>query len=246
MKGIIQKEYDAYRRKRGLQTQTVRNISEDELRDIYRSSYWMPVRADELPPGLDLATNDFGINSGPVTAIRKLQQCLGIVADGHMGTQTIDAVHQSGDVHGLIAKYMDARRAYLRSLSTFQYFGRGWMSRCDGIEHAAMASAGNIIAFVPPADLPKPNPDPDLQAASQGRAPAQNPAPPLATQAGLTLGGSGGLVAAGPGIVARYTASGKFTLSGLVLAALQEPLVWVGALALFGAVTTWLWRRKHV
>lgn len=248
MKGVIQKEYNAYRRSKGLPQQSVRQISDDEIKDIYRNSYWTPVRGSELFPGLDLEVWDFGVNSGPVTAVRKLQQVLGIAPDGHIGTQTLAAINQVNDRESLIEEYIEARRAYLRSLRTFWRFGQGWLSRCDGIEHAATAAChGDNVHPITAAfaDIPQPHPDPDVQSASQGRAPAEIPAPPAATETTLALGGSGGLATAMPNILARATASGKATASGLIWAVLSEPLFWVAAVALFGAVTTYLWRRKH-
>jgi len=33
-------------------------------RAIYRSLYWNPLRADALPPGVDLSVFDMGVNAG--------------------------------------------------------------------------------------------------------------------------------------------------------------------------------------
>ena len=51
MKGVTQRVYDAYRASHGLPTQTVANISDAEVSDIYRSEYWAPVCCDQLPVG---------------------------------------------------------------------------------------------------------------------------------------------------------------------------------------------------
>ena len=42
MCGIIQREYDTYRKMKGLPTQDVRKITQEEGYDIYRNSYWLP------------------------------------------------------------------------------------------------------------------------------------------------------------------------------------------------------------
>ena len=56
---------------------------------IYRRLYWDAVRADELPPGLDLAVFDLAVNSGPSRAVRMLQAVLGVEADGIVGPVTL-------------------------------------------------------------------------------------------------------------------------------------------------------------
>lgn len=244
MRGIIQKEYDAYRVGHGLPPQWVKLISDVELRDIYHRSYWAPVRADEVFAGLDLELFDEAVNSGPVTAVKHLQQVLNIVPDGHIGTQTLDAIRRVNDRESLIAQYMERRRTYLRSLKTFWRFGHGWMDRCDGVEHAAHATAGNVFALAA-VDVPLPHPDVDTQSASQGRAPAEAPTPPVATELALAGGGGSSIVAAAPNVIAKAASSGRMTIGSLIVAVLQEPLFWVGMVTLWGAVAAFLWRRKH-
>ena len=49
--GVIQRTYDAYRRRKRLSPQSVRAITMDEVRDIYRDQYWDKVWGDHLPAG---------------------------------------------------------------------------------------------------------------------------------------------------------------------------------------------------
>jgi lysozyme family protein len=244
--GIIQVEYNAFRDHHRLPRQSVRSITREEFTNIYRDNYWVPIRADELPPGIDLLGWDFSVNSGCGQAIKSAQRVLGLPIDGHLGAVTMTAIHQAAPQQ-FIRAYMNERRRFLRGLKTFWKFGKGWMDRCNGVEAAALAAVTNsppIFHAAPEADGPLR--DPDAQSAQIGKAPAQIPSPPVATEASLGLGGLGGLTAAAPGIVERSAPAGKFSLTAFLLAVLSEPLFWVAATALFGAVMAYLYRRKHL
>lgn len=242
MKGVIQRVYDGYRDGRGQPRQSVRSISSAEILDIYRSSYWNLVRGDELPIGLDMAVFDFGVNSGPGTATKKLQQVLGLRPDAMMGPATLAEARRRDPVL-LIRQYMDARRAYLRSLNTFWRFGRGWMARCDDLEAQCLACVGHGDVVNAPVALLD---DPDAQSASQGRATATDPKPPIGTEVGLAGGGGTTLAYAAPNVIARAGQSGRVTVMSLLLALAAEPLFWAGMGLLWGGLATWIYRRRHL
>lgn len=151
MKGVTQRVYDAWRRNKGLHTQSVRYITDAELADIYRNQYWIAVRGDELPDGVDYAVFDFAVNSGPGRAIKDLQRVIGETQDGIIGQRTLARVNGANDREGLIHDYLDRRLAFLRSLKTWSAFGRGWASRVASVRlHAlALAHSGFGIAALP-------------------------------------------------------------------------------------------------
>ena len=64
MRGVIQREYDAWRRKQGKRVRPVRQIEEDELCEIYRSEYWDAMNCGSLATGMDLCVFDAAVNSG--------------------------------------------------------------------------------------------------------------------------------------------------------------------------------------
>lgn len=139
MYGIIQREYDAKRRSWGLPTQWVKNISADEYRTIYYGDYWLP-HCPDLPAGLDLEFFDLCVNGGPHRAVVTLQRALAIHADGVWGPMTTDAVTTmvaAGNPMRTIADFKDQREAFYRSLSTFKFFGKGWIRRSEEIEKQA-------------------------------------------------------------------------------------------------------------
>ena len=132
MKGVTQRVYDAYRASHGLPTQTVANISDAEVSDIYRSEYWAPVCCDQLPVGVDLCAFDFAVNAGDVRSEMVLQQALGVTVDGHVGPQTIAAA-KAADPHALAGRMLDLRAMFYRHLVTATptdaEFLDGWLNR---------------------------------------------------------------------------------------------------------------------
>src|SRR4051812_22475375 len=63
----------------------------DEARAIYRYHYVAPFLAVPVD-ALRAQLVDFGVNSGPTTAIRELQDLLGVPVDGLLGPQTVAAL----------------------------------------------------------------------------------------------------------------------------------------------------------
>lgn len=148
MKGIIQREYDAYRSAHNQPHQWVKNISDDELHDIYFSSYWLP-HCPSLPVGLDLSYFDLCVNGGPLRATVELQRALEIVDDGQWGPLTTLAVTGAAhDIISAIKNYAIQREKFYRSLSTFKYFGSDWVGRTHRCESASitMAHQAGIVA----------------------------------------------------------------------------------------------------
>lgn len=140
MYGIIQREYDHRRKLWGLPTQWVKKISQDEVRTIYYIDYWLP-HCPNLPAGLDLEFFDLCVNGGPHRAIVTLQRVLAIHADGVWGPLTDDAVTTmvaAGNPTRTINEYKNERERFYHSLSTFQFFGKGWIRRSEEIAKQAL------------------------------------------------------------------------------------------------------------
>ena len=146
MKGVTQRVYDAYRRRKGQATQSVRAISDGELRDIYKNQYWNVIRGDDLPAGVDAAVFDYAVNSGPVRAAKALQAAVGVPADGHIGEATLEVVSRAVPA-GVIDKICAGRLRFVQGLSTFSVFGKGWSSRIASVRTFAKSLAGHPAAF---------------------------------------------------------------------------------------------------
>jgi lysozyme family protein len=126
MRGIIQREYDAWRKKNGLAPRPVRQIEEDELQSIYRGEYWNAIGCEDLPAGLDLCVFDAAVNSGVGRAKEWLDQ-----------SREIDP-------------YCDSRLAFLQRLGhLWRVFGAGWTRRVAGIRAQAHAFTGAQAELAP-------------------------------------------------------------------------------------------------
>jgi lysozyme family protein len=138
MKGVTQAVYDAYRKVRGRGPQSVKFISNEELRAIYKFQYWDKVQGDFLPSGLDYAVFDFAVNSGVSRAAKYLQAVLGVEQDGQIGARTLAAITSPV---AIINALCDRRIGFLRNLKTFMTFGRGWTRRVQGVRDHALEMA---------------------------------------------------------------------------------------------------------
>lgn len=136
-RGVIQREYDAWRERHGEATADVWMASDQEIHDIYRAQYWQPW-CDDLPDGLDYVFFDMAVNAGPVTATKLLQRCLGVDVDGHMGQMTLAAVKDHSDVASLIHAFSQKRREYYQALKQFPIYGKGWIRRANETERDAI------------------------------------------------------------------------------------------------------------
>ncbi|TGD96482.1 glycoside hydrolase family 108 protein [Methylobacterium nonmethylotrophicum] len=116
----------------------VRALTPASVAPIYRRRFWDAIEGDALPAGLDVALFDFSVNSGPRRAVIGLQRALGIADDGKLGPVTLAAL-SGRDVPGLVNALCDGRLTFLRALSTWPRFGRGWGRRVEEVRAAALS-----------------------------------------------------------------------------------------------------------
>lgn len=128
MKGVTQRTYDAYRKRRSQATRDVRQITDAEVEAIYRGQYWNAVKADDLPEGVAYCVFDAAVNSGPGRAVRWLQSVIGAKVDGVAGNETIAAARAMPAVD-LINTYCDKRLAFMKRLKHWSAFKNGWTRR---------------------------------------------------------------------------------------------------------------------
>lgn len=122
----------------GSTVEDLRAITDEQVQAIYWGGYWKPIRATDMPKGVDLAAFDYAVNSGPSRAAKHLQWVVGVKGDGVVGPMTMTAIRdRSGKdvIQGLCAK----RLSFLKSLSTFGVFGKGWTRRVADVEARAVA-----------------------------------------------------------------------------------------------------------
>lgn len=108
--------------------------SRDRALAIYRSEYWDPVRAGDLPWPWALALFDGFVNQRG-SVVKNLQIALGVPVDGTIGDRTVAAVQRaSGELFPLFL----ANRAISYSRAPlFGTDGHGWFKRLFIIAYAA-------------------------------------------------------------------------------------------------------------
>lgn len=139
-RGVTQEVYDDWRVSQALAKRGVRAINDYETAAIYKRQYWNACRCDDLPSGVDYCVFDFAVNSGVNRASRYLQKAVSVADDGHIGPQTLAAVATLSPTE-LIEAICAARLDFLKHLSTFDTFGRGWERRVVEVEGKAEAMA---------------------------------------------------------------------------------------------------------
>jgi lysozyme family protein len=115
----------------------IRNLTLNDVKPIYKAKYWDKIGGDTLPPGFDLATFDYAVNSGPARALRDAQTVIGAPADGKFGpiTRAKAATAGTKEIKALCAR----RLSFMQSLAIWKTYGKGWSARVAKIEAKAVA-----------------------------------------------------------------------------------------------------------
>ncbi|WCS27212.1 glycoside hydrolase family 108 protein [Methylobacterium sp. NMS14P] len=131
----------------------VRALTKTTVAPIYRKNYWDAIRGDELPAGVDFCVFDFAVNSGRARAVMSLQRAVGVADDGKLGPITLKAIAAKPAAQ-TVERICADRLAFLKRLSTWRTFGKGWNARVNGVltQSLALAKGG---AAEPPAPMAK-------------------------------------------------------------------------------------------
>ena len=98
------------------------NLGEAEAEAIFVTQTWQALSGDQLPPGVDLMTVDFGYNAGNREAGWALQRTVGMsaaAADGWIGAKTIGAITPAVASLSLDAKPSDKATTILQKALGF-------------------------------------------------------------------------------------------------------------------------------
>ena len=195
----------------------VRAMPQSVARKIYRERYWNATRCDELPAGVDYAVFDYGVNSGVGRAGKVLRRVLKLSDASSVVSDDVVAAALRANASVLVKSICAERLAFLRSLKTFPVFGRGWTTRVNGVQAAALMMAGPQRPQLP---VPK-----QIESAP-GKAilPKSNPS---------GTASAGAVVAAG---AASAATTGRLEIALLVVIAAA-----IAAIAIF---LIWRWRHR--
>jgi lysozyme family protein len=109
MKGVTLSTFRRY--KPDATVAELKAISNDMLQRIYRDGYWNEIEGDRLAAGVDGATFDYAVNSGPGAAKKSLLAVLG------------------GPAAETVRKLCKRRLAIYQTFRHWKTFGKGWTRR---------------------------------------------------------------------------------------------------------------------
>lgn len=137
--GVTRRSWENYLN-RDVTEMEMRGLTPDAIKPFYKAMYWDKIKGDQLPAGVDYAAYDLAVNSGTGRAARYLQEIAGVFADGVIGPKSIEAI-KACDPDQMIDALCDMRLAFLKRLTTFDTFGKGWTRRVAGVKAKATSMA---------------------------------------------------------------------------------------------------------
>lgn len=119
----------------------LKKINKEDARYIAKKLYWDKVLGDKINnQSIAEFIFDWAYNSGPKTAILKLQHILGptVSNDGVIGNQTINALN-SGNQEVIFNKLFESRKnffhAIVRANPKNKVFLKGWLNRLNSFKY---------------------------------------------------------------------------------------------------------------
>ena len=137
--GVTQRAWEAYIGMR-VNEEFMRSLTPDIVEPFYKTMYWDRIKGDQLPAGIDYAAFDLAVNSGIYKAARYLQQIAGATDDGIIGPKSLEAI-RSCNPEQVVDALCDMRLDFLKRLSTFSTFGKGWSIRIAEVKAKAVSMA---------------------------------------------------------------------------------------------------------
>lgn len=140
-KGITIGTFGEYRKRKGLSSPTVqelKNLSENEWYEIFKTMYWDRWRGDEIKSqSVANILIDWVWASG-VHGIRRPQTILGVASDGIVGAKTIAALNAAYPdrlfeaIKADRAKFIDE---ICKARPKNEKYRKGWMNRINAIKY---------------------------------------------------------------------------------------------------------------
>lgn len=137
--GVTRANWEAYLNRRVTEAE-MRSLTPDVVKPFYKKNYWDKIKGDQLPSGVDYAAYDLAVNSGTARAAKFLQQIAGVPVDGVIGPRSLEAI-KACNPEETIDAFCDMRLDFLKGLSTFGTFGKGWTIRVSDVKAKATEMA---------------------------------------------------------------------------------------------------------
>ena len=136
MKGITIATYQRYFGK-DKTCSDLKNITDDEWTYIFINGFWDKFKADQIEnQSIAQLCVQMGWGSGTITAIKRIQRCLGCAADGIVGPITLSKINQK-PARDVFEKLWQMRRLWLIEISkkgNNKKYLKGWLNRLDDLK----------------------------------------------------------------------------------------------------------------
>lgn len=120
----------------------IAELTKDDAADLYKRDYWDRIKGDDLPVGVACVVMDYAVNSGISRASKALQSVCGIAnGDGIIGPASLNAVWttvKNTSEEDVITAVTEQRQGFIRALSIYDTFGKGWERRIEETRAKAM------------------------------------------------------------------------------------------------------------
>jgi len=124
----------------GHEVKTMKDLTPADVAPMYQAKYWMACYAPQLKVGLDYALFDAAVNTGPGRAVKLLQECLGCVPDGTIGSRTMQLIDQKKP-EDVIEAFSKRKIDFYESLNKPQFIN-GWLKRVEQVKQNALNMIG--------------------------------------------------------------------------------------------------------
>jgi lysozyme family protein len=141
-KGVTYKSYKLYKKRKGLPEPTIedlKNLSDEEFTDILKTMYWDYCLGDRIESqSVANAIVDWAWNSGTRTAVKEVQQILGVKDDGILGNITLAAINSRSPLP-LFGAIQTARKFYIERICIARpknkKYRKGWINRINNLQY---------------------------------------------------------------------------------------------------------------
>ena len=108
-------------------------ITPEDAKPFYKKNYWDLVSGDKIDSqSIAEFICDWGVNSGTITAIKKMQEVIKIASDGIIGTNTLKLLN-TGDKQFIFNNLKSRREQFYRNIvnanPSQEKFLEGWLAR---------------------------------------------------------------------------------------------------------------------
>jgi lysozyme family protein len=120
--------------KRSYPTLDIRNLTENQAKEIYKRDFYDRLWGDSLPFAIILVLTDFAVNAGLGVAVRRAQTISDVKPiDGVFGKKTFAALAAINDIEQFVTDYTAARQLFYKNLvennTKRKVYLAGWNAR---------------------------------------------------------------------------------------------------------------------